>query len=436
MEQPQLSFMPRFSLAADSSREPSIPELFWNSCDGMMVIDGQRRVIAVNPALKRWVGFKAEEPFCGSLLGCRDFQGCPLSGNPGQCPGLRAFKDKLPIHSAEYVIQSAEGKSIPVSASYTPIQLGPERSPLALVILRDMSIRRRWERRLLHQAMTDSLTGLPNRASFLEAARRELTRARRIRHGLAIALIDLDGLKHYNDSAGHAAGDALLRAVARVLNLGHRAGEMVARYGGDEFALLLTDADATAAMAAVERLRKAVADFPFARRLGECAASFSFPVTVSIGAAVFPTEAATLENLLAIADGRLYEAKRHGRNRVMGPDLAPERRRCGRISLQARALLQNPPEETESAVQEAAVANISLSGAYVTLPEDHRLRLEHPVLFVIEIPQAYRGRFPFSRICGHARVTRLDHNPVVEEQAQPRVGVALSFDREPSLSAV
>lgn len=411
----------------------AIPELLWNACDGMMIIDAWRRVMAINPALREWVGYKADGVACGDLLGCRDFNGCPLANSLDGCPGLRVLKTLAPIRATEYIIQTAGGKSIPVSASYTPIQLKPGGPVWTLVILRDMAKHWRLERRLRHRAMTDLLTGLANRASFMEAAQRELTHARRMHRCLSLALIDLDGLKQHNDTAGHAAGDALLRSVAHVLASGHRGSEIVARYGGDEFAILFPDTDATGAMLVVERLRKAVSDFPFARRLSRQGQSLFYPVTISLGVAVFPNDALGLEDLLSCADQRLYEAKHLGRNRIVGPTPQAERRRYARVNLKARALLQNPPGNPDTAIQEAVVANVSLSGALLSLPFDHRLKLEYPLLFVIEIPQAFQARFPFARLSGRAHVVRMTQESPRDEQAvEEQVGIALAFDREPS----
>ena len=157
----------------ETSEELILPELFWQACDGMMVIDAQRRVLAMNPALQAWVGHKTAGLGCSTLLGCRDSQGCSLADRPGACPGLRAIKTMEAVHSTQYTIQTAAGKTLIVSASYTPIQSGPGSPMRTLVVLRDITAQHRLERRLRHRAMTDPLTGLPNRASFFEAVHRE-----------------------------------------------------------------------------------------------------------------------------------------------------------------------------------------------------------------------------------------------------------------------
>jgi diguanylate cyclase (GGDEF)-like protein len=164
----------------------------------------------------------------------------------------------------------------------------------------------------LHRlAVTDPLTGLPNRRALTEFLEREVARARRYGRPLAAALMDVDQFKAINDGMGHLAGDATLRALAAALAPLVREGEVLARHGGDEFALALPESTAEQGRACGERLRRAVESHPFehdGRR---------YAVTVSVGVgSVAPGEPVTVANLLARADGKLYEAKRAGRNRV------------------------------------------------------------------------------------------------------------------------
>jgi diguanylate cyclase (GGDEF)-like protein len=167
------------------------------------------------------------------------------------------------------------------------------------------------ERRLLARAMTDPLTGLLNRSAFRERARAEIARAERTGRFVAVAMLDLDHFKAFNDAHGHPAGDSALAAVAGAITRTIRAIDLAGRYGGEEFVLLLVEADAIAAVRALERLRKAVEGLEPPR--------VASPVTISAGIAVHtpPFEHTTLEGLVARADATLYAAKEAGRNRVM-----------------------------------------------------------------------------------------------------------------------
>jgi diguanylate cyclase (GGDEF)-like protein len=163
--------------------------------------------------------------------------------------------------------------------------------------------------RLLRWSLTDSLTGLPNRRAFFDALDRTLAAGHRRRQPTAVLAIDLDEFKRVNDTAGHAAGDLALVEVARRLQRGSRSEDTVGRLGGEEFGLVLPDADREAATGAAERLRLAIASAPVV------AEDHSFDLTVSIGFAVAEGDE-TSADVYARADVLLYEAKRLGRNRV------------------------------------------------------------------------------------------------------------------------
>lgn len=155
----------------------------------------------------------------------------------------------------------------------------------------------------------DALTGLANRRAFEEELAREAARAARAGAPLSVALLDVDRFKGVNDAHGHAAGDAVLRAVAARARDTLRAGDLAARIGGEEFALLLPGADLAGAAELAERVRLAIAAAPIE------AGGRWLAVSASLGcAALAPGEAP--DALVARADARLYDAKRAGRDRV------------------------------------------------------------------------------------------------------------------------
>jgi diguanylate cyclase (GGDEF)-like protein len=176
-------------------------------------------------------------------------------------------------------------------------------------------------RQLERLSATDALTGLANRRQLEVILAAEWQNASRRQVPLAVAMVDVDHFKSYNDRYGHGAGDRCLRSVASVLNHHVRGEDTVARYGGEEFTIVLPSADANAAYMVAERVRAAVA------ALDEPHAGSEFGVvSVSVGvAAAVPTVDTTPEALIEQADAQLYEAKRGGRNRVAGysPDSGP-----------------------------------------------------------------------------------------------------------------
>jgi len=158
---------------------------------------------------------------------------------------------------------------------------------------------------LARQAETDPLTGVANRRGLARALERDLAAARRTDRHLAVAMLDLDHFKAYNDSEGHPAGDLLLRGAVRAWREHLRAGDLLARYGGEEFVVVLPEAgDAVTAMRAIERVRMST---PY--------------VTASAGLALWDGREPAA-HLIRRADGALYEAKRAGRDRtVLAADL-------------------------------------------------------------------------------------------------------------------
>jgi diguanylate cyclase (GGDEF)-like protein len=193
----------------------------------------------------------------------------------------------------------------------------------------------------LHQKMvrlsqTDALTGAQNRRSFFSRLDQELERSRRFDHAMAVALVDVDRFRQYNEALGHAAGDAVLKVVAGVLASAVRKVDLVARYGGEEFAVVLARADRPTALAAAESLRAAVENAALPHP-----ASASARVTISVGIAVFPDDGGDLGALVDAADSALYAAKRAGRNTVRahepGMRVHPGRRRDEKLTADAEA---------------------------------------------------------------------------------------------------
>lgn len=159
---------------------------------------------------------------------------------------------------------------------------------------------------LARLATVDGLTGLHNRRAFDERLRDEFERATRYGTALSLLLLDIDHFKQYNDAFGHPEGDEVLRRAGRVLNKGIRETDFVARYGGEEIALILPETDGDGAMVVAERIRLAIATADWDKR----------EVTISVGATTLRLGMNGLEDMLVCADRALYRSKEAGRDRV------------------------------------------------------------------------------------------------------------------------
>jgi diguanylate cyclase (GGDEF)-like protein len=186
------------------------------------------------------------------------------------------------------------------------------------------------------QALTDALTGCFNRRSFEMQLDKDLFMAKRLHQPVSLLMLDLDRFKHLNDTAGHDAGDEALRLLANAFRQELRGIDTAARFGGDEFVLILPQAYAQGALIVAERLRARIErlDIP---GYGH--------VTTSIGIATFPIHAGSRAQLLRAADEALYAAKRSGRNRVCVADLPAD-------PIQPAPKLEVKPDEKPDAAPE------------------------------------------------------------------------------------
>jgi diguanylate cyclase (GGDEF)-like protein len=157
------------------------------------------------------------------------------------------------------------------------------------------------------QALSDGLTSCYNRRAFEMQLQRDLHLATRMRQKLSLIMLDADNFKQINDDAGHDTGDSALRMIADNLRAELRAVDSAARFGGDEFAVILPQADIQGAVIVAERLRKRIAETEIP--------GYGF-MTVSFGIATFPTHASSRDTLVVAADRALYRSKTSGRNQV------------------------------------------------------------------------------------------------------------------------
>ena len=206
--------------------------------------------------------------------------------------------------SYESAVVRKDGKRIPVELIGRTLVYGDEK--LRMSVVRDLRDRHAAQARIHHLAHHDALTGLPNRMSFMERLARQIEQARATGKSLALLFVDLDHFKRVNDSLGHLIGDQLLQTVAARISASLRVGDVVARFGGDEFIVLLDDAARDDVAQVAHKLLRAI-------ELPVEAEGRDLSVTPSVGIALFPHDGATPTELIKNADTAMYIAKSRGR---------------------------------------------------------------------------------------------------------------------------
>jgi diguanylate cyclase (GGDEF)-like protein len=270
-------------------------KVFESMPDPVLILDGRRRIVELNPA------FAALLP-PGPLPA-----GNHVSALPTSLGGMLAPLEPG-VHELLYTPEGRSELHLQVRVTQVLPDLGTAGG--LLVMMRDVTAEHSYHKELLTLAMHDVLTGLPNRAMFTEFLHGELERARRLGKKVAVLFMDLDGFKKVNDTHGHALGDQLLRRVGDILRVSVRASDRVARFGGDEFLVLLPDlVDASVALAVARRIIASLEGIKEveARPVG---------ISASIGLALFPDHAGDTVTLVQLADKAMYSAKTAGGRRV------------------------------------------------------------------------------------------------------------------------
>jgi diguanylate cyclase (GGDEF)-like protein len=196
------------------------------------------------------------------------------------------------------------------------------------IILEDVTERRALEERIAHQAFHDSLTGLANRTLFADRLEHALARTERQEDEIAVMFIDLDDFKHVNDSLGHGAGDSLIVEIAKRISACLRTQDTFARFGGDEFVLLLEDVDEGGAIVVAERILREI-------RSPITIDGSELSVTASIGIVLGDSARIRGEELLRSADAAMYRSKRGGKNRYEIFDLELDKLSINRLRLES-----------------------------------------------------------------------------------------------------
>jgi diguanylate cyclase (GGDEF)-like protein/PAS domain S-box-containing protein len=277
--------------------------VFDTTSEGIMVTDANRLIKTVNPAFSRITGYQAEEVIgrTPKLLS---------SGRHNEAFYRQLWSSVLQsgYWSGEIWNRRKDGSVYPEWLSIAAIKDGKGLAKEYVAVFSDISKHKQDEEKIRYQANFDALTGLPNRSLLTDRLSQEILTANREEWKLALLFIDLDQFKVVNDTFGHVIGDELLQMVARRIRQCVRQGDTVARFGGDEFVILIQDVNdlEVPALVASKLIAEVTRSFTLYER--------DIFVGASIGITVYPDDALTPDTLLRNADMAMYKAKELGRN--------------------------------------------------------------------------------------------------------------------------
>ncbi len=257
-----------------------------------------------------WRSAQAAGRKVGEIFAILDEKSKKLTINPvAEC----LSQGRLHYLDGDTVLLGRNGERHEVRAAAAPVRAPPDTVIGAVLVFQDVADSRALHRQLAHSAMHDSLTGLPNRATFQRGLEDAVHQARREAREHALCFIDLDHFKTVNDNAGHAVGDAVLRDISQAIRGACRTNDFAARIGGDEFALLLPDCSVASATRVAQKIIDAIAGQRFSWRQGRQSSS---DVGASIGITAITGHAVDAAELMRQADAACYVAKARGRNCV------------------------------------------------------------------------------------------------------------------------
>ncbi|QKX15684.1 EAL domain-containing protein [Microbulbifer sp. YPW1] len=279
--------------------------------DAVIATDSQQRITFMNPVAEQLTGWRLAEVQGQNIRTVIQISNA-REGVQVTCPITESLKNMTPVFSSEgTVLHNRTGRSYDIKCSASPLRTGSGQLLGAVLVFQDVTETRQLIRQLRYKAHHDDLTHLPNREAFKRDLLEAVASVRNNETVHVLAYMDLDRFKVINDSAGHQAGDALLRNVARFLKGQLRESDSVARLGGDEFGILLRDCNKEQARVRCEQLvRKIIAlRFPWAGRV--------FDVGASVGVTEVRRDNNHVADLMSQADVACYSAKHAGRGMVV-----------------------------------------------------------------------------------------------------------------------
>lgn len=279
--------------------------VFEASHDGIVIADESQQIVAANAAMLAMMG----SPLADVLGKWMWFFLDGLAGFPWA--DIKQHLVQAHYWQGEVAARRHDGSSFPARLSVTSVgDGGREGHGTFVMMISDVGQQRADSDRIHYLANFDPLTGLPNRRVVFERIERRMSEEGAEHRAFACLFVDLDKFKEINDLHGHSIGDQLLRIIAQRMREQMHAGQTVARFGGDEFLILLDDAEENVMDATAKRLLGAIGE---ACEIGE----HVFHVSASIGMSIYPTHGTTAGSLVQCADMAMYEAKQQGRDRAV-----------------------------------------------------------------------------------------------------------------------
>ncbi|MEO5339651.1 MAG: diguanylate cyclase [Magnetococcus sp. MYC-9] len=281
-----------------SSERDKLTTIILSSREGIVVTDGHDNMVLVNPTMERLLGKSREQIVQGGLLQIVDdpsYMSALLDPTREHVPSVIVYNNHI-LNIYASTISTASGVCVGSAA-----------------LVRDITQEKKLEEKLRKLSTTDALTGLYNRRWLDSTLSDEFQRAKRYDQSLGFLILDVDHFKRFNDTHGHDQGDRVLQVIGRVMQEHFREVDHPCRFGGEEFCAILPNTGHPGTALAADRLRQKV----------EAMVVDGLQVTISVGAAVFPTVGLNPEDLLKQADLALYRAKEGGRNRVCFAEAEP-----------------------------------------------------------------------------------------------------------------